>query len=31
VDVEHAYNVERYRPHYDNKIGLPVLLTPSVV
>ena len=31
VDVEHAYNVERYRPHYGNKIGLPVLLTPSVV
>jgi 6-phosphofructokinase 1 len=31
VDVEHAYNVKRYRPHYENKIGLPVLLTPSVV
>jgi len=31
VDIEHAYNVERYRPHYANKIGLPVLLTPSVV
>jgi len=31
VDVEHAYNVERYRPHYESKIGLPVLLTPSVV
>jgi 6-phosphofructokinase 1 len=31
VDVEHAYNVERYRPHYENKVGLPVLLTPSVV
>ena len=30
VNVEHAYNVERYRPHYDNKMGLPVLLTPSV-
>ena len=28
VDVEHAYNTERYRPHYENKIGLPVLLTP---
>jgi len=31
VDVEHAYNVERYRPHYEDKLGLPVLLTPSVV
>jgi len=31
VDVEHAYNVERYRPHYENKLGLPVLLTPSVI
>jgi 6-phosphofructokinase 1 len=31
VDVEHAYNVKRYRPHYENKIGLPVLLTPSVI
>ncbi len=31
VDVEHAYNVERYRPHYGNKLGLPVLLTPPVV
>jgi ATP-dependent phosphofructokinase / diphosphate-dependent phosphofructokinase len=31
VDVEHAYNTERYRPHYEGKLGLPVLLTPSVV
>jgi ATP-dependent phosphofructokinase / diphosphate-dependent phosphofructokinase len=31
VDIDHAYNVERYRPHYANKIGLPVLLTPSVI
>ncbi len=31
VDVEHAYNVERYRPTYENKVGLPVLLTPPVV
>ncbi len=31
VDVEHAYNVKRYRPHYENKLGLPVLLTPSVI
>jgi 6-phosphofructokinase len=31
VDVESAYNVERYRPRYESKLGLPVLLTPSVV
>ncbi len=31
VDIEHAYNVDRYRPRYENKVGLPVLLTPSVV
>jgi 6-phosphofructokinase len=31
VDVDHAYNVERYRPTYESKIGLPVLLTPPVV
>ena len=31
VDVEHAYNADRYRPRYESKVGLPVLLTPSVV
>jgi ATP-dependent phosphofructokinase / diphosphate-dependent phosphofructokinase len=27
VDVEHMYNVERYRPSYANKEGWPVFLT----
>jgi 6-phosphofructokinase 1 len=27
VDVEHMYNKERYRPNYENKLGLPVFLT----
>jgi ATP-dependent phosphofructokinase / diphosphate-dependent phosphofructokinase len=31
VDLAHAYNTERYRPTYESKLGLPVLLTPPVV
>ena len=31
VDVEHQYNVDRYRPQYGNKIGLPIMLTQTVV
>jgi 6-phosphofructokinase 1 len=31
VDVEHQYNVARYRPQYGNKIGLPIMLTQPVV
>jgi 6-phosphofructokinase 1 len=27
VDVETMYNIERYRPTYANKIGLPIFLT----
>jgi ATP-dependent phosphofructokinase / diphosphate-dependent phosphofructokinase len=27
VDVSTMYNIERYRPNYANKIGLPVFLT----
>jgi len=27
VDVATMYNTERYRPSYDNKIGLPIFLT----
>ena len=27
VDVETMYNVERYRPNYKNKLGLPIFLT----
>jgi 6-phosphofructokinase 1 len=27
IDVETMYNTERYRPRYDNKLGLPVFLT----
>ena len=27
VDVEHMYNVERYRPSYSNREGYPVFLT----
>ncbi len=26
VDVEKFYNVDRYRPRYDNKLGLPLML-----
>jgi 6-phosphofructokinase len=29
VDVKKLYNVERFRPHYSNKLGMPLLLTPS--
>jgi len=31
VDVEHQYNVDRYRPQYGNKIGLPIMLAQLVV
>ena len=27
VDVETMYNTERYRPSYENKMGLPIFLT----
>ncbi len=27
VDVENMYNVERYRPNYSNKVGMPIFLT----
>jgi 6-phosphofructokinase 1 len=27
VDIDSMYNVERYRPNYRNKLGLPVFLT----
>jgi 6-phosphofructokinase 1 len=27
VDVETMYNVERYRPSYRTKLGLPIFLT----
>src|SRR2546425_8642598 len=27
VDVESMYNVERYRPSYKNKLGLPIFMT----
>jgi len=27
VDVENMYNVERYRPSYKDKLGLPIFLT----
>src|SRR5579864_5339385 len=27
VDVENMYNTERYRPVYQNKLGLPIFLT----
>jgi 6-phosphofructokinase 1 len=29
VDVASMYNIERYRPRYDQKIGLPIFLTRS--
>ena len=29
VDVETMYNVERYRPNYAHKLGLPIFLTRS--
>ena len=31
VDVEQLYNVDRYRPQYGNKLGLPIMLTLPVV
>jgi 6-phosphofructokinase len=31
IDVPLFYNVDRYRPHYGNRLGLPVLLTEPVV
>jgi len=30
VDVEHQYNVDRYRPQYGGKLGLPIMLTLPV-
>ena len=27
VDVASMYNIERYRPVYDHKLGLPIFLT----
>ena len=27
VDVATMYNTERYRPNYNNKLGLPVFLS----
>ena len=27
VDIANMYNVNRYRPSYDNKIGIPIFLT----
>ena len=27
VDIETMYNVERFRPYYSNKLGLPIFLT----
>jgi len=27
VDVQTMYNIERYRPYYDHKLGLPIFLT----
>jgi ATP-dependent phosphofructokinase / diphosphate-dependent phosphofructokinase len=27
VDIASMYNTERYRPRYDNKLGLPIFLT----
>jgi 6-phosphofructokinase 1 len=27
IDVATAYNTERYRPNYSNKLGLPIFLT----
>ena len=31
IDVPLFYNVDRYRPNYDNRLGLPILLTAPVV
>lgn len=30
VDIDRLYNLERYRPHYHNKIGAPLLLESVV-
>ena len=27
VEIASMYNTERYRPTYDNKLGLPIFLT----
>mgnify|MGYP005809942131 CR=1 FL=1 len=27
VDIESMYNIDRYRPNYANKVGLPIFLT----
>ena len=29
VDVDRLYNANRFRPHYANRVGMPLLLTPS--
>ena len=29
IDVATAYNTERYRPNYSNKLGLPIFLTKA--
>ncbi len=29
IDVDKLYNINRFRPHYSNKLGMPLLLTPS--
>ncbi len=29
VDVARMYNVERFRPHYSDKLGAPLLLSPE--
>ncbi len=31
IDVPRFYNVDRYRPNYGNRLGLPTLLTQPVV
>jgi 6-phosphofructokinase len=31
VDVAHQYNVDRFRPQYGEKLGLPIMLTQPVV
>ena len=30
VDIASMYNIERYRPKYDNKLGLPIFLMTAV-
>jgi len=27
VDIASMYNIERYRPKYDHKLGFPIFLT----